>query len=75
MVPYKINIWATGTLVSVWISPFIVGFLATRLYWRWVYGVTCILGSITTLTTIVLGEETYAHSVLSHPTLTDTQVI
>ncbi|KAG2020937.1 membrane protein [Coprinopsis cinerea AmutBmut pab1-1] len=56
--PRKINIWATGTLVSVWISPFIVGFLATRLYWRWVYGVTCILGSITTLTTIVLGEET-----------------
>jgi MFS family permease len=41
LVHRKITIWTFGYVVSPFVSPWLLGYLAARQSWRWAYGVSC----------------------------------
>ncbi|CAM6101463.1 unnamed protein product [Calypogeia fissa] len=41
LVHRKVTIWTFGYVVSPFVSPWLLGYLAARQSWRWAYGVSC----------------------------------
>ncbi|KAG6860492.1 hypothetical protein C0995_010529 [Termitomyces sp. Mi166 len=54
----KLNIWTMGFIVSPFLSPFALGFLAARQNWRWSYGVGCFYSAVVVVLITFFMEET-----------------
>lgn len=53
-----INLWSAGFLVSPYISPWLFGYLAAKINYRWAYGITCFYALLVVVLIALLGEET-----------------
>jgi MFS family permease len=74
LVHRKITIWTFGYVVSPFVSPFALGYLAARKPsdWRWAYGVSCFyMGFVVFLITFFFEETLYdrqLHTIPARPT-------
>ncbi|KAH8917870.1 MFS general substrate transporter, partial [Atractiella rhizophila] len=54
----KINMWNFGFIVSPFIGPSVLGFMAPRTGWRWIYGVGCIFDGLVLIIITLFAKET-----------------
>ncbi|KZT10572.1 MFS general substrate transporter [Laetiporus sulphureus 93-53] len=63
----KLNVWTMGFIISPFLAPFALGFLAARANWRWTYAVGSFYTTIVVLLILFFGAETMYDRSLPKP--------